>query len=186
MAPKTDLPTLARKLWLPMLLMGLGAVVGGVVAGVVQATLDDPLEFAQVGAWKPGLVFLGIGLLLSAITLLLVRILGELLAGGRRLQVSLGEEALMITPPWTRRIFPVAMMMGLATLIFTFAFGFVQAAKLDTDPAGAADIGAWLAPLRFAGPALIFTAIAFALLTIVKVLRFQADRITQIVERRRG
>ncbi|MCH7901958.1 MAG: hypothetical protein IH818_13790, partial [Acidobacteria bacterium] len=62
----------------------------------------------------------------------------------------------------------------------------IQAAKLDTDPAGAADIGAWLAPLRFAGPALIFTAIAFALLTIVKVLRFQADRITQIVERRRG
>ena len=58
--------------------------------------------------------------------------------------------------------------------------------KVDTDPAGAADIGAWLAPLRFAGPALIFTAIAFALLTIVKVLRFQADRITQIVERRRG
>jgi hypothetical protein len=35
-------------------------------------------------------------------------------------------------------------------------------------------------PLRFAGVALIFTGVALALATIVRALRFQGDRVSQI------
>jgi hypothetical protein len=176
-----DMPAMARRMWPMTLMLGLGAVVAGVVVGIVRATLDDPLEFAQVGAWNPGLLFLGIGLLLATIVLVLVSVLGELRDGGTKVQRTAGVDALILKRPLTAKIFPMAMMLGLIVLVVALAIGFVQAAKLDTDPSSAADIGAWLAPLRFAGVALIFTGIAFALLTVVNVLRFQVDRIGQII-----
>lgn len=36
--------------------------------------------------------------------------------------------------PWSGYVFPPAMMIGLMTLISTFALGFVQAARLDDNP----------------------------------------------------
>lgn len=181
-----DMPAMARKMWRPVLAMGLAAVAAGVVAGIVQATADRPIHVSQIAAWNPGLLFLGIGFLLSAVTFVLATILGELRDGGMKVQVSLGQRALMLKRPWTGYAFPAAMMTGLTTLIAAFAIGFVQAARLDSDPAGAADIGAWVGPLRFAAVALIFTGVALALATIVRALRFQADRITQIAEERRS
>jgi hypothetical protein len=175
-----DIPAMARKLWRPMLAMGLMTVAAGVSIGAVQATLDLPLHVAQVAAWNPGVLFLGIGLLLSAVTFLLATILGELRDGGTKVQHALGAKALILKRPLTGKLFPAAMMMGLMTLIATFAIGFVQAAKLDNDPSGAADIGAWIGPLRFAGVALLFTAVALALATIVRSLRFQAARLEQL------
>lgn len=53
-------------------------------------------------------------------------------------------------------------------------------------PAGAADIGAWLGPLRFAGIALILTGVTLALATIVRSLRFQSDRVVQIAAGRQA
>lgn len=72
------------------------------------------------------------------------------------------------------------MMMGLMLLLAGVAIGFVQAVRVDTDSASAADIAAWVGPLRFAGVALIISGVSLALLTIVEALRFQADRIVQI------
>jgi hypothetical protein len=175
-----DIPAMARKLWRPMLAMGLMTVAAGVSIGAVQATLDLPLHVAQVAAWNPGVLFLGIGLLLAAVTFLLATILGELRDGGTKVQHALGAKALILKRPLTGKLFPAAMMLGLMTLIATFAIGFVQAAKLDNDPSGAADIGAWIGPLRFAGVALLFTAVALALATIVRSLRFQAARVEQL------
>jgi hypothetical protein len=175
-----DIPAMARKLWRPMLAMGLMTVAAGVSIGAVQATLDLPLHVAQVAAWNPGVLFLGIGLLLAAVTFLLATILGELRDGGTQVQHALGAKALILKRPLTGKLFPAAMMLGLMTLIATFAIGFVQAAKLDNDPSGAADIGAWIGPLRFAGVALLFTAVALALATIVRSLRFQAARVEQL------
>jgi len=151
-----------------------------VIAGAVQATLDLPLHVSQVAAWNPGVLFLGIGFLLSAVTFLLATILGELRDGGTSVQQALGAKALILKRPLTGKLFPPVMMMGLMTLIATLAIGFVQAAKLDNDPSGAADIGAWIGPLRFAGVALLFTGVALALATIVRSLRFQAARIDQL------
>jgi hypothetical protein len=179
-----DMPAMARKMWRPMLGMGLMAIIAGIVSGIVQASADTPVHVAQIAAWNPGLLFLGIGFLLSGITFVLAVILGELRDAGTKVQVSLGERALILRRPWTGKVFPAAMMMGLMTLIGAFAIGFIQAAELDGDPAGAADIGAWVGPLRFAGVALVFTAVALALATIVRALRFQGDRVAQIVQQR--
>lgn len=181
-----DMPAMARRMWRLALAMGLMAIGAGIVSGIVQATAGEPIHVSQIAAWNPGLLFLGIGLLLSAVTFVLAVILGELRDGGTKVQVSLGERALILRRPWTGYAFPAAMMTGLITLIAAFAIGFVQAARLDDDPAGAADIAAWVGPLRFAGIALVFTGVALALATIVRALRFQADRITQIAEERRG
>jgi hypothetical protein len=175
-----DMPAMARKLWRPMLAMGVMTVAAGVVAGIVQANLDLPLHVAQVAAWNPGVLFLGIGFLLSAVTFLLATILGELRDGGTNVQQALGAKALILKRPPTGMLFPPAMMMGLMTLIATLVIGFVQAAKLDNDPTGAADIGAWVGPLRFAGVALLFSGVALALATIVRSLRFQTARIDQL------
>jgi hypothetical protein len=175
-----DMPAMARRLWRPMLAMGLMTVAAGVVIGIVQATLDLPLHVSQVAAWNPGVLFLGVGFLLSAVTFLLATILGELRDGGTSVQEALGETALILKRPLTAKLFPPAMMMGLMTLIATLVIGFVQAAKLDSDPTGAADIGAWVGPLRFAGVALLFTGVSLALATIVRSLRFQAARIEQL------
>ncbi len=179
-----DIPAMARRMWRPMLAMGLMAIAAGVSSGVVQATADRPLHVAQIGAWNPGVLFLGIGFLLSAVTFLLATILGELRDGGTSVQQALGEKALILKRPLTGYLFPPAMMMGLMTLVASLVIGFVQAAKLDNDPSGAADIGAWVGPLRFAGVALLFTGVALALATIVRALRFQAGRIQQIAEQR--
>ena len=177
-----DIPAMARKLWRPMVAMGLMTVAAGVITGIVQANLNVPLHVSQVAAWNPGVLFLGIGFLLSAVTFLLATILGELRDGGTSVQQALGEKALILKRPLTGKLFPPAMMMGLMTLIAALAVGFVQAAKLDNNPGAAADIGAWIGPLRFAGVALLFTAVALALATIVHSLRFQAARIEQIAD----
>jgi len=177
-----DIPAMARKLWRPMVAMGLMTVAAGVIVGIVQANLNVPLHVSQVAAWNPGVLFLGIGFLLSAVTFLLATILGELRDGGTSVQQALGEKALILKRPLTGKLFPPAMMMGLMTLIAALAVGFVQAAKLDNNPGAAADIGAWIGPLRFAGVALLFTAVALALATIVHSLRFQAARIEQIAD----
>jgi hypothetical protein len=181
-----DMPAMARKLWRPMLAMGLMTVAAGVIAGIVQANLDLPLHVSQVAAWNAGVLFLGIGFLLAAVTFLLATILGELRDGGTSVQQALGEKALILKRPLTGMLFPPVMMMGLMTLIATLVIGFVQAAKLDNDPTGAADIGAWIGPLRFAGVALLFTGVALALATIVRSLRFQAARIDQLAHEHRG
>ncbi|SRR5712691_4496886 len=180
----SDLPAMARTMWRPALGMGLMAIAAGIVSGTVQASASNPLHVQQIAAWNPGLLFLGIGFLLSAVVFVLATILGELRDGGAKVQAALGQHVLILKRPWTGYAFPAAMIMGLMTLFATFAIGFVQAAKLDTDPSGAADIGAWVAPLRFAGVALVFTSVALALATIVRALRFQGDRVSQIAEGR--
>lgn len=179
-----DMPALARRMWLPMLGMGLMATAAGVVTGIVEATLNQPLHVAQVAAWNPGLLFLGVGLLLGSVTFLLATILGELRDGGTSVQQALGEKALILKRPLSGKLFPPVMMMGLMTLLAALAVGFVEAARLDTNPSSAADIASWVGPLRFAGVALLFTGVSLALATIVRALRFQASRIRQIADER--
>lgn len=101
-----DMPAVARQMWRPMLAMGLMAVAAGVVTGIVQATLDRPLHVAQITAWNPGLLFLGIGLLLGSVTFLLATILGELRDGGTTVQKALGEHALILKRPLTGKALP--------------------------------------------------------------------------------
>ncbi len=183
---RLDLPAMARKLWRPMLTMGLMAITAGLIAGGIQASASNPLHVRQIAAWNPGLLFLGIGFLLSTVTFVLATILGELRDGGTNVQRSLAANGPILKRPWTGYVFPASLMMGLMTLLAGFVLGFEQAARIDDNPGSAADIGAWVGPLRFAGVALILTGVVFALATIVRALRFQADRITQIAGERQS
>ena len=151
-------------------------------------------------AWLPTFKFLGIGMLLGGVTFLLATILGALRVGGGRVQEALGVEVDLITPPITAKLFPMVMMMGTMLLMAALVIGIVLATRTydywnhsiasQLNPStGAllADLGAinavklWLEPLKFVGMALLLTGIGLALATIVRVLRWQANRLWAIL-----
>ena len=152
----------------------------------------------SVKVWLPAFKFLGIGMLLGGITFLLATILGALRVGGGGVQHALGGEVRMPKPPMTAKLFPMVMMMGLMILIAALVIGIVNAAlaydywnhsiatQLNPAAEGSgllSDLGTinainlWLAPFKFVGMATLFTGIGLALATIVQVLRWQSNRL---------
>ena len=81
--------------------------------------------------------------------------------------------------PATAKAFIVLMMTGLMVSIAQFV-GYVVAANVE-DPQSFAAWLAWLGPFRELGLGLILAGIVLALVSIGTVLRFQFDRITQII-----
>lgn len=151
-------------------------------------------------AWMPTFKFLGIGMLLGGVTFLLATILGALRVGGGRVQEALGVEVNLIKPPITAKLFPMVMMMGTMLLMAALVIGIVLATRTNdywnhsiasqlNPSTGAllADLGAinavklWLEPLKFVGMALLLTGIGLALATIVRVLRWQANRLWEVL-----
>ena len=162
--------------------------------------LGDARAFVETTkAWLPTFKFLGLGMLLGSITFLLATILGSLRAGGAAVQRSLGADVKYFKP-FIANVFPVLMMMGVMVLVGAFVVGIVNATiandlyshsirEIDTATAGSGllqDLGTvkaittWLAPVKFVGMALLFSGIAVALLTIVRVLRWQTGRLVEI------
>ena len=151
-------------------------------------------------AWLPAFKFLGMGMLLGGVTFLLATILGALRIGGGRVQQALGVEVTIIKPPSTAKLFPPIMMMGTMVLLAALIIGIVLAtltydywnhsiaAQLNPSTGALlADLGAinaiklWLEPFKFVGMALLLTGIGLALATIVRVLRWQANRLWEIL-----
>ena len=147
-------------------------------------------------AWLPAFKFLGVGMLLGGVTFLLATILGALRVGGGRVQEALGFEVKLIKPPVTARLFPMLMMMGTMVLMAALIIGIVLATiaydywnhsiASELNPSTGtllADLGTinavklWLEPFKFVGMALLLTGIGLALATIVRVLRWQANRL---------
>lgn len=205
-----DLPqTMAKTMAWPMLGMGAMSVVVGFIFGIVGGTnfgdafspsgvasdLSTGKTLSQLSA---AFVFLGMGMILGAITMTLVNIVRTLRDAGRDVQTSLGAEAIQIKKPWSGQFTAPVMMMGLMVEIAAFIIGIVNAVTLGgVDPAAVAspgsasaadlaDIGtvnaftAWLPGLRLTGLAMILVAIVFVLTTIQKVIRFQGDRISEL------
>ena len=161
-------------------------------------------EFIEVTkAWVPGFKFLGLGMMLGGITFLLATILGNLRVQGGRVQQSLSMPVVLPTPPITARMFPMFMMAGM--MILTVAFGLSIwvatiaadywnhsiATELNTASAGSEllrqlglinAVKAWLEPFKFIGMAVMFSGIALALVTIVKVLQAQTLRMVGIAQ----
>ena len=156
----------------------------------------------SVKVWLPAFKFLGIGMLLGGITFLLATILGALRVGGGGVQQALGGEVRMPKPPMTAKLFPMVMMMGLMILIAALVIGIVNATlaydywnhsiatQLNPAAEGSgllSDLGTinaiklWLAPFKFVGMATLFTGIGLALATIVQVLRWQSNRLWNIL-----
>lgn len=205
-----DFPqTLARVLWLPMLVMGVMAVGIGLVASfaagfnIADFFGGEPADALRtggaIGAWSTGTVFLGLALILSSITMVLVNIVRTLRDTGRDVQQTVGASQItQLRKPWTGHAIPHVMMMGLMLVLAAFVVGIVQASLIAgippagfADPAqlqgeSLADFGAvqataqWVGPLRLLGLATIFVSIVLALRTIIRAIIFQAQRIDEL------
>jgi hypothetical protein len=164
---------MAKRMFRPMLAMGLMAVIIGLIVSFVEA---GSVPNTAASAWKQGLQFLGEGMLLAGIAFLLGTILWAIRTAGGGIQERLGVKVYTPKMPGTAKAFVALMMLGLMISIAQF-IGYVAVAG-SADPATAF---AWLGPLREFGLGLILAGIALALATIAKVLGFQFYRIQQLI-----
>lgn len=205
-----DIPQkMAKTMWLPMLAMGLMAVTAGlivaIIAGISVGDFFGGGSFDDLGTGEAlkeaglGTSFLGMAFILSSITMVLVNIVRTLRDTGREVQQSVGaKEVTQLKKPLTGHLIPHVMMMGLFTVVAGFILALIVSSLIGgidpqglTDPsvlsvADRADLGAaealdkWLPPLKLFGLALIFTSIVLALRTIIKAIRFQAQRVEEL------
>jgi hypothetical protein len=164
---------MAKAMWRPMLAMGMMAVAAGFVISLFWASSGS----IAAAAWTQGLQFLGEGMLLSGIAFLLGTVLWAIRTGGGEVQEGLGAAVKTLVMPTTAKVFVGLMMAGLMLSMAQFA-GYLVVATGGVDPA------AWLAflgPLREVALGLILAGITMALITIGNVLRFQFDRIVELL-----
>ena len=220
----TGMQSMASKMWIPFIGMGFMIVVASLIIGIFVsvsaaewfsfskatreaaetgsrlATLKAFVESTQ--AWLPAFKFLGVGMILGGVTLLLATILGALRTGGGRVQEALGVPVHLIKTPMMAKMFPMFMMMGMMILIAALVIGIVEATLaygywnnsianvLDPAVEGSAllstlstinSIKIWLEPFKFVGMAFLLTGIGLALATIVRVLRWQSNRLWDLL-----
>jgi hypothetical protein len=175
--PPLPIHKMAGRMWAPMLAMGVMAVIAGLVISFVWAA--DVESGRAASAWTQGTQFLGEGLLVSGVVLLLGTILGLLRAGGGEVQQSLGVTVRTLKMPLTAKLFVVLMALGLMLSILQFAL-YIVAANVD-DPVSFASWLAWLGPLRELALGLLFSSAVLALATIGNGLGFQFSRIKEII-----
>lgn len=205
---------LAKTMWAPMLLMGLMAVTAGLILGIIAGvSVGDffgggpPSDLGTGEALKEaglGTSFLGMAFILSSITMVLVNIVRNLRDTGRDVQLAVGaREVTQLKKPLTGKLIPHVMMMGLFIVVAGFILALVAATSVGgIDPAGISDpsvlsgadladlglfkaLDKWLPPFKLFGLAMIFTSIVLALRTIIKAIRFQAQRVQELAEERR-
>lgn len=170
-------------------------------AAVQGSSLAEKKAFVEsTKAWLPSVKFLGMGMILGGVTFLLATILGSLRTGGGRVQQALGVDVRIIKPPMTAKAFPMVMMMGMmflvASLIISIVLGVLtynywnHSIATQLNPATGellSDLGSinavklWLEPFKFVGLALLLTGIGLALATIVRVLRWQSNRLWNVL-----
>lgn len=172
---------MARALWAPMLVMGVTAVVIGLILSFVQAgnALSNPGLAGSQGAWVQGVQFLGEGFLLSGISFLLGTIMWAIRTGGGEVQALLGLPVRTLKMPAPAKVFVALMMLGLAVELVQFILYIVVANT--PDPQTVAVWSTWLGPLREAGLGLILSGIVLALVAIGNVLGFQFHRVQEII-----
>ena len=164
---------MAKRMFRPMLAMGLMLVMAGLVVSFVWA---GSVPNVAASAWTQGLQFLGEAMLLSGIAFLLGTILWAIRTAGGDVQESLGVKVHTPRMPKTAKAFVGLMMVGLVAAVVQFV-GYVVVAT-GSDPAAAF---AWLGPLREFALGLILAGIALALVAIGNVLAFQFYRFQQLI-----
>ncbi len=170
---------MARMMWLPILLMGLMALYGGLAVALVASGASDAGLTRSLKAWVQGLQFLGEGFLLSAISFILGTILATIRGGGGEVQESLGTTVKTLLMPLTAKIFLGLMMLGLMIEVVQFGF-YVYVASLN-DAASIGTYSSWLGPFREFGLGVFLSGVVLALATIAKVLDFQFSRIRELI-----
>lgn len=183
-SPPGPLPIhrMARALWLPMLAMGAMALVIGLILGLAASgQAADSAAFRELSAWAQGTLFLGEGLLLSGISLLLGTVLAGLREGGGEVQAALGAPVKTLSMPTTAKAFIGLMAVGMMAAIGQFVGYAVVATQYAGDAAVFATNAAWLGPLREVALGVLLSGIVLALYTISRVLGFQFTRIRELL-----
>jgi hypothetical protein len=168
--------TMARKLWLPMVVMGPMIVIVGLVLSLIQAGTTNVTDFVDLAAWVQGTQFLGEGLLLAGISFLLGTILAELRSGGGEVQQALGVTVWTLKMPASAKAFIGLLAAGLMVVLAQFVL-YIVATSVDDPSTWFAVLG----PLREVGLGLLLSGIVLALFTIGTVLGFQFDRLRTLV-----
>jgi len=165
--------TMAKRLWLPMLVMG----VMGVAAGTVLAFVWANAPSVTIAAWSQGVEFLGEMGMLSAISLLLGTILWAIRTGGGEVQESLGVPVKTLAMPAPAKAFIGFMALGMMIEIAQFVLYLVVASGVRNPAAWFAALG----PVREFGLGMFLTGITLALVAIATALRFQFGRAVELI-----
>lgn len=188
-APEFNLPQRAgRLLWAPMLVMALMAFPIAFLLGLARAAVvadgSDPAAAVALGQFGPAFMFIGFASVFAAISFAIARILGIFRVGGGVVQEAAGRTVLSLKMPRTAKVFMLLMMMGMMAILLAvighFAIGVAVLGGDETALANAAGWFDYLAGVRRVGTAAYLLAIAFGLASIIEVLRFQAERISQL------
>lgn len=203
----TAMQTMASLMWRPLAVMGVAVLFSGaIIAGVNSFRVDEffgfnlanaqevraglglgPVDrgdletFRSVQTWLPAYQFMGMGFMFAAITMVVAAILGRLRILGGTVQGSLG--ALVVFPPFplAARIFPMLMLFGLMVLLAQLGVSAWLATEAKSGDFLTVETHAdWLQGMRLAGVAIMLTGIAVALYTITLLMRFLAERVSQI------
>lgn len=186
--PGFNLPQrMGRILWAPMLAMSLMAIAAALVLGFVRADVvatspDNAVQLLQLQHVTAGVMFLGFRTVLSAIAFAIARILGTFRAGGGTLQQATVGHVQTLKMPLTAKAMVALMMTVIAAVIGHFV---AAAGTTSTTLASSEQLFHGWEIVRRLGISLHLVAIAFGLITIVPVLRFQAVRIQEIAAQRR-
>ncbi len=202
---QTPLQKMANIMWLPMLIMGLMVLAGALIAGIVQANLasdafpggsaTDRATVETMKALLPGIIFAGVAFLLAGISFLLASVLGAMRGGGGAVQQTLGGEVYTPRMPASAWAFVGLMMAGLMVALISLGFHIYAAVQVydfySTGVPPSADalhllgraetVLSYAAPLSMFGIGLLLSGIVLALYTIGNVLRFQFDRVQEII-----
>ena len=205
--PGLTLPqTVGGRLWAPMAVMGIVLVATAFALAITRSQLSVDLSeeftpvrmanFETLGQLVPGFMFLGLGMILAAISFAIARILGVFRTGGGMVQQGIGKGIKTPVRPMTVMIFMAGMMMAMMILVFAFA-GHVYAAVqvhgawINASGADGADQaflgraetwGTWLEGLRRFAVGLYLASIAFGLATIIKAIGFMTLRMRELTQ----
>ncbi len=182
--PPAALPIhrMARAAWLPVVGMGAMALAVGFLVGIATGNAEAGSDtFRRLSAWTQGTMFLGEGLLLSGISLLLGTILASLRQAGGEVQQSLGRQVHTLRMPVAAKGFIALMAIGMMMAIGQFVL-YGVAATHASDPSAFAAWTTWLGPFRETALGLLLAGIVLALATIGRVLGFQFARIRHLTQ----
>lgn len=178
------------KLWAPMLVMALMAFPIAAIMGIVQGsilaggvTASEANTVAALGQYTTAVMFIGFATVFAAIVFAIARILGVLRAGGGQVQEAAGGSVIVLKMQGTAKLMVGLMAMAMMGLMFAVIVHII----LGVQAGSGEDVKAWatwIEGLRRFSSTVYLASIAFGLATIITVLRFQAQRLRNLVAER--
>lgn len=179
---------MGRKLWAPMWVMAIMAFPLALTLGIVRSNAisggEAETTIAALGHATTGAMFIGFTAVFAAISFAIARILGAFRKGGGEVQELVSSEVLTLKMPSTAKIFILGMAMGMMALLIASIVHLVIAVQVSSGSLTVVDAetaAITLEAVRRLGVAVYLVAITFGLATIVRVLRFQAIRLRELV-----